>query len=332
MPPPYQTVQFVGHSLCSAPEQDAQGTLTYLGNSNTNQDYALRCDVVDQAIQQAVRQDSIDNNPSCLKIYMMPEFFFRGVDGAYPVDRTSAVVLKLQELVRKPEYKDWLFVFGTILSQSIDTGVDRYQAYNHCLIQKGGATPAPEDGRLVIKEFKSTIDFIKWQSLSAGRNLFPLTDEWTDHLSRLPSSMAGIPSSEWQLRHDDGHCIFVLDGLTIGVEICLDHLMQRIKNSMTPPALDIQLVTSCGMQLMDSALNLRDGGLAFCTDGAALDGSTHAGRPYKTEVKTVMNGQIQAMTATHGGPVQRVPLAISAAAALFFGGAGSLEIYPALPL
>ncbi|HEY9317172.1 MAG TPA: hypothetical protein VIR28_04605 [Achromobacter sp.] len=332
MPSPYQTVQFVGHSLCSAPEQDAQGNLTYLGNPSTNQDYALRCDVVDQAIQQAVRQDSIDNNPRCLKIYMMPEFFFRGVNGAYPVDRTSAVVLKLQELVRKPEYEDWLFVFGTILSQSIDTGVDRYQAYNHCLVQKGGAGPAEDDGRLIIKEFKSNIDFIAWQRLSARNVPFPLMDEWTDHLSRLPSSMAGIPSSEWQLRHDDGHCIFVLDGLTIGVEICLDHLMQRIKNSMTPPALDIQLVTSCGMQLMDSALNLRDGGLAFCTDGAALDGSTHAGRPYKTEVKTVTNGQIQAMTATHGGPVQRVPLAISAAAALFFGGAGSLEIYPALPL
>lgn len=331
MPSKYKTVQFIGHSLCTAPEQDAQGNMTYLGHPSDAQDYAHRCDVVDQAIQTALQHASSD--PACLKLYMMPEFFFRGVNGAYTVDRTSNVILELQNLVRKEEFEDWIFVFGTILSQSVDTEINRYQAYNHCLVQKGGAAPATDEGRLVIKEFKSTIDFITWQRLSARNGPFPLSDEWTGHLARLAPSIPNMPSSEWQLRHDDGHCIFTLDGLTIGVEICLDHLMQRIGNSMEPPSLDIQLVTSCGMQLMDPALNLRDGGLAFCTDGAALDGNANAGRPYKTELKTLRNGQIQAVTATNGGPVlRRVPLAIPAAAALFCGGAGSLEIYPALSL
>ncbi|WMD21524.1 hypothetical protein RAS12_03890 [Achromobacter seleniivolatilans] len=328
--PPYQSVRFIGHSLCAEPIQIQPGQLAYMGLNDQQADYHQRCLVVNEAIQTAVQHVPVD--PTCLTIYMMPEFFFRGNAGAYPVERLSQIVLSLQQLVRDDTFQDWLFVFGTILSTSLDTETDKNQVYNHCLVQKGGATYPLDQGRLVIKEFKSTIDFIQWQQLSATARDYALADEYTAHLERVAPLIPGLRSTEWQKRNDDGHCIFVLDGLTIGVEICLDHAAQRISASMAPPELDIQLVTSCGMQLQDGSLNLRDGGVAFCTDGATQDGHVVQGNWQKTEMRTRTGNQITHLQGTNHGQFQVVPLNIPAAAALFNGGAGNLKIYPSFPL
>lgn len=74
---------------------------------------------------------------------------------------------------------------------------------------------------------------------------------------------------------------FTMDGLAFNVEICLDHLQQRVAG--LAPA-DIHLITSCGMSPKYS--NLKPSGLLFQVDGiadsAALawalqwDGTTHA--------------------------------------------------------
>jgi hypothetical protein len=66
------------------------------------------------------------------------------------------------------------------------------------------------------------------------------------------------------------------DGMSLGVEVCLDHAKQVLVNAMNnlhftigpdvPPP-DLQLVTSCGMDLVDQAVAVRDGGLVFLTDG-----------------------------------------------------------------
>jgi hypothetical protein len=63
----------------------------------------------------AAKVGEVKQEADVLKVFMAPEFYFRGHAGAYPVEKLSEIVPKLREETDKIDYVDWLFVFGTAI-------------------------------------------------------------------------------------------------------------------------------------------------------------------------------------------------------------------------
>ncbi|HEX8813456.1 MAG TPA: hypothetical protein VF742_15815 [Terracidiphilus sp.] len=99
-----------------------QGNLVqYDGNLEDEADRVLRCDWMKAAINQAYSShlakhlnDPID--AKTLKIFMAPEFFFRGKDGAYDISFFSTILNDMRTLTKDAKFKDWLFVLGTVIA------------------------------------------------------------------------------------------------------------------------------------------------------------------------------------------------------------------------
>ncbi|MEM9927357.1 MAG: hypothetical protein AAF915_27065 [Cyanobacteria bacterium P01_D01_bin.50] len=70
------------------------------------------------------------------------------------------------------------------------------------------------------------------------------------------------------LNYEDSS-VFTIDDLTFGLEICLDHLVKRLKNSRELPKIDIQLIPSCGMSIVKDAIVAQKDGYVFNCDGAS---------------------------------------------------------------
>lgn len=106
----YEKVQFIGFNIRN--DTTPAGT-EYLGHADPDTDIAFRCEAMIQAIQLAKATTETDRKT--LKVFMAPEFYFRGKEGAYPVEKISTIVPQLRKETDKYEYLDWLFVFGTAL-------------------------------------------------------------------------------------------------------------------------------------------------------------------------------------------------------------------------
>lgn len=88
----------------------------YMGLPNNQEDLLARCLLMKAAIQTAYAEEN-DDKPEELKIFMAPEFYFRGTDGAYPVDDLHLIMASMREETQDAKYKDWLFVYGTAIGQ-----------------------------------------------------------------------------------------------------------------------------------------------------------------------------------------------------------------------
>lgn len=276
---PYTRVQFIAHNIFTGPKQVTTTTQTYLGLTNATQDIQERVKLVSKAIETARTHPKTASANDTLKIFMLPEFFFRGSTGAYSMDEVQTAVSSLQALVKdKSKWEHWLFVFGTIVGKSFETKkasllsrlfgpkyvIDTskpIEIYNYSLIQKGGSGDGPDAGpnaaHAVLKYLQSGIDFIQARSLDSGIAL-----ERTHHLAA-----SNTTTSEVQRYTYDGMSAFQQDGLTFGLEVCLDHLEGRMKNSTGLPAIDIQLVPSCGASIKASSVVAKKGGYVFNSDG-----------------------------------------------------------------
>ena len=131
-----------------------------------------------------------------------------------------------------------------------------------------------------MKEFKSGIDFVKSKKYKiknytlvpnlAANTPGKLVDEKTEHLA--PARDAG-PNRERQRGKygaDSGGGIFDFENLTLGVEICLDHLEQRLKKSRPSKGaweIQIQLIPSAGMDIKPDSVIASPGGYVFNVDG-----------------------------------------------------------------
>lgn len=148
--PTYSKVQFVAFNI--GPGTDAGGVKEkYLGDTHAGKDMMTRVDVMKEAIRTAydmVRQARLDessgatraarsvaqsvtdslrsannsiargvanaiDSSSALKIFMAPEFYFRGADGAYPISTVAEIIREMRSETDQDKYRDWLFVFGT---------------------------------------------------------------------------------------------------------------------------------------------------------------------------------------------------------------------------
>jgi hypothetical protein len=122
------------HGECGHQPVDPDTGVCYLGNTkNLTADVHHRMQIVQEVLKRlkadAYKEDpDIDPSPSVLKIFMMPEFFWRGPNGAYSTkelfdsddDAKDGLLIQVadraRDLVGVPEFEDYLFVFGTVIA------------------------------------------------------------------------------------------------------------------------------------------------------------------------------------------------------------------------
>lgn len=75
-------------------------------------------------------------DPAVLKVFTLPEFFFRGPIGAYPLQDVlgdamypNGFIYQIQQLLEGDRWASWLGIFGTIIAFQIAPG-NRYRLHN----------------------------------------------------------------------------------------------------------------------------------------------------------------------------------------------------------
>ncbi|NQZ12523.1 MAG: hypothetical protein HRT35_35670, partial [Algicola sp.] len=158
----YSKTQFVSYQLNTFTSYiNSTSQWTYMGNTDSDADIDYRVNVMIKCIDEASKSSQIDGDSSTLKIFMAPEFYFRGLAGAYPVEKLSTIMDKLRNHTKASGFKDWLFVFGTAIGwMEVPSDANRKEIINAALVQKGGITDAQNDtSKIVMKEYISHIDF-----------------------------------------------------------------------------------------------------------------------------------------------------------------------------
>lgn len=292
----------------------------YSGEIDDAADMQARCEDLKKAIRAAhaladrngARFNSYVN---MLKVFVAPEFFFRGRRGAYDhavvhggeqrSDEHGRVARKkhlgIAEIMRdeldKPIYKDWLFVLGTAIAatkftewkctkcnakvnfvpkaRSTETTptcsanpTHRVEeqtvgAYveNVGLIYKNGAF------HTVTKELVSHIDYVDGATKGKVKLGSEKHDVVVDARPSGYNAATHVPTAFTDERM--GGCVFTIDGITVGVEVCLDHAATA--NSASTGRLNhcaniqLQIIPSAGMEI--GSLSTIPGGVVFNVDG-----------------------------------------------------------------
>ena len=127
--PPYKEVQFIAFNIKPG-TKEKKGKKVYLGSADAPKDISKRCTIMKSAIRTASKHPDIDKRDTVLKVFMAPEFYFRGREGGYPIENITGVkgktgkkgtkdkpgiMDKLKEEIQEEKYVDWLFVFGTAI-------------------------------------------------------------------------------------------------------------------------------------------------------------------------------------------------------------------------
>ena len=291
-----------------------------------------------------------ERDRKALKLFMGPEFFFRGALGAFTSDHLhgkearpsfgeaaeASLLDRLRAETQKSQYADWLFVLGTFVCGSEDTGVACFSGHpgawmapapvpstvlragtdtkpllkcptcnrfllcscghplrvfrnqpavctkpgctvvqtgvfeeqvqkivvdNYALVQKGGYGSG--DGLhdyTLQKELVSSIDFkITGGPARPGQKRIFNADQLVE----------GPPSGSPDERRGGG--VFTMDGIAFGMEICLDHLAQRLTKDPEKGRIQIQLIPSAGMDIKAPAVACIANGVLFNVDGVRGD-------------------------------------------------------------
>lgn len=311
---PYSSVQFIAWAINTDVKSDGS-VESYVGLLPAKTDITERIKLLRRAMEQVRICPETKADPSVLKLFMFPEFYFRGKEGAYRMDDARAVVDELLALVNdKAEWDHWIFAFGTIVSANFDPAISlakplppgtEIDAFNYCVVQKGGVIQA--DGHAIIKRTMGASDFIV-DAITLGSA--PV---------QYPDPLEGGRFSEVQAAEDHEHgSVFTLGDLTFGVEVCADHAAGRLYNARKLPTIDIHLVPSCGAHIIEKFVVAKTGGYAFGCDGA----STFDGKPgSSSELLRVGTGRITPFKV----PVDARDTRVDEIYAL---GAGELHIYP----
>ncbi|HYW16009.1 MAG TPA: hypothetical protein VE891_07630 [Allosphingosinicella sp.] len=321
---PYDQIVFIGYAIDTAPRPADN---KYLGIDPPAADIAARCRLMLGAMEKAATLVPPAASPpgSTLYVFVAPEFFFRGPTGAYSMDDVQVAVAELQSMAGAERWNDWAFAFGTILGQ-YEAAVPNQpvQICNFALVQQGGlAAQGPNGARSVVKEFMSGIDFVASQPNSGGLLLGAVAH---------PEAAPRGPGSEAQQKNYDGAGIFELAGLNWAVEICRDHLLQRLQRSPAlpgDPLVQVQLVPSCGAGFDARSVIAQPGGYILNVDGFRPNGNAtlyQAGPQPRPVVAQVTPVGITEVT------VSSPPVPGVAVSDLYCNGSGSLYVYPAQPI
>jgi len=214
-----------------------------------------------------------------LKVFIAPEFYFRKASaeevgreafddstsfGSYPENSRYKLAEALYAVIHSsPLFKDWVIVTGTICSALPVGPGGRMNLLNTAIMLRGQRAAMDASVPYVLME-KHYISDIDGPHPGSHANLDPTTT-YSFHLN---------PD-----QHLDN--LIYWDDMSLGLEVCLDHSEQVVRNAvdlivqtMGPRAgkLDLQLVTSCGMSIVNQAVAVTDGALVMLTDGMSHRG------------------------------------------------------------
>ena len=319
----YERVQFIGYAIPSTPliladigDPNSPGFIEgrYIGIEPAGDDINARIELTMNAIQAAAKSDAVDSSPTTLKIFVMPEFTFRGTRGAYDAEiYFDAFRARFMEcVVDNKDYEGWLFVVGTFVNimgdyvRGVDPKRDRrarvredlamalanawqycnknddpelativndtlrtytkychdhpiYEVADRSYVVAGGRRDDADypEGLSIEKKFISNEDFVL--------NL---------HSNAFAEEQAAYPDIDEKNGEDkqqafDDLSIFTIRGIKFGVEVCLDHYKARIRRNRQPNTnlVQIQIIPSCGMQIVDSSVVAGPEGYVFNCDG-----------------------------------------------------------------
>lgn len=288
--------------------KDSRKNTAYLfASPDDYTDMVRKCGKMIQAIREAkagIASNGTADNDQTLKIFMAPEFYFRGRNGAYSPEIVSQIVPHLINSLG-PGWDHWLFLFGTAVAavEDIVTTCETCKSADsirfdrpspgsatttaRCVNDPGGGTPHrvvgtckgaevhnvaliafQQDRHLVAKEYVSGIDYqaneVRVQPGTTAERMLQTLSPPGSRTSRIKSVF------------DDermGGCILNMAGLTIGVEICLDHRLNSLgglgRASPYSKTIQVLLIPSYGMSIGDG-LYCRPGGIVFNVDGQYL--------------------------------------------------------------
>ncbi|WP_256078371.1 hypothetical protein [Massilia sp. YIM B04103] len=317
----YEKVQFISWEVHTGPYIHGQGVGLYTGLGNPVDDkrtdaegqcwdIEARVAFTKEALKLALKGS--DPSSRTLKVFMAPEFLYRGAGGAYLHDLLDGwstapaefglppiysgawggLFGQLRNLVAHENYEHWIVVFGTAVSASFHTQnspqgkrqlnvAEVAEVYNSALVQRGGsASDGRANSHVTRKHYMSGIDFFSWYGAAQhGNNV--------EHLDptarRLVETSLGNASSLFQFDSvGDRHGT----RLKFGIEICLDHAISAPNNNFgriraANEEVNIQLVPSAGMFLQRQSICLcpanaaAPNAYAFNCDG--LSQQQHAG-------------------------------------------------------
>lgn len=130
----FDRVQFIGMALCTTPGNlRSIGKLSdegeYLGFTNVNKDIDNRITLLNNALNQTIESNYIDYNKNTLKIFVIPEFYFRGNKGAYYFPSSISfykkyIEPKIEKITESID-DNWIFVLGSLLTSKDKIKKDR---------------------------------------------------------------------------------------------------------------------------------------------------------------------------------------------------------------
>lgn len=146
----------------------------YLGLDDTALDVRRRLNIMRDAVDKAY--DVSNSNEDTLKIFLAPEFYFRGKNGAFEFLNEEQedehgcsdichILKGLEEIVADKRFENWLFLFGTVIGSEALPQKDQfdYQFYNFAPLYKGfDPAVSKRIGKnfIVPKRYVSNIDFL----------------------------------------------------------------------------------------------------------------------------------------------------------------------------
>ena len=237
--------------------EDAVELQCYLGLDDTAEDVQRRLNIMRDAVDKAY--DLSDPNDDTLKIFLAPEFFFRGKNGAFEFASEEEedeagecsdichILKGLEDIVADKRFEDWLFLFGTVIGSEKLPKKDKfdYQFYNFAPLYKGfDPATSKRIGKnfIVPKRYVSNIDFLTPLRHLTNRSIaIELLDEQDPTVAGtiMNPHLVGhkkYDNEMWAKYKDElgtlGYNMieygwFFLDGIAFSVEICLDHMVHR---------------------------------------------------------------------------------------------------------
>jgi hypothetical protein len=115
---PYDHMQLIAfHATPTGSNRPGNAISTYKGEAVEAQDMIARVELLKAGMAMAaaaapLRHDDRDN---VLKVFMAPEFYFRGASGGYPIEVMQEILSRLLVEAQKPAYKNWLFIYGSAI-------------------------------------------------------------------------------------------------------------------------------------------------------------------------------------------------------------------------
>jgi hypothetical protein len=191
---------------------------------------------------------AVDSKQTTLKVFVAPEFYFKGVGDHWGSFQFNGMINMLEALkaIGAPG-PDWVVVAGSLIFYLPKAPGYQHEdgsalKSNECVY--ANVAPVITQGGLtyVLKHFISDIDYkpkkaADLESLWQAEDFAPCIEEWTERKS---------------------HFITVGDR-TLGLEICLDHLKGELADTITmypkretghtAPTIDLHVITACGMKI-----------------------------------------------------------------------------------